>query len=69
MRVEVIPIRRRDFEDDRHTPGELAKPSRARGTSSMDDDARRERKPILKLLDAANPDLDAAVRPLAARRR
>jgi predicted nucleotidyltransferase len=24
MRVEVIPIRRRDFEDDRHTPGELA---------------------------------------------
>lgn len=24
MRVEVIPIRRRDFEDDRHIPGELA---------------------------------------------
>ena len=24
MRVEVIPIRRRDFEEDRHTPGELA---------------------------------------------
>jgi predicted nucleotidyltransferase len=24
LRVEVIPMRRRDFEDDRHTPGELA---------------------------------------------
>jgi uncharacterized protein len=24
LRVEVIPIRRRDFEDDRDTPGELA---------------------------------------------
>ena len=24
LRVEVIPIRRRDFEDDRNTPGELA---------------------------------------------
>lgn len=24
MRVEVIPIRRRDFEEDRDTPGELA---------------------------------------------
>jgi len=24
MRVEVIPIRRRDFEEDRHTLGELA---------------------------------------------
>lgn len=24
LRVEVIPIRRRDFEEDRHTPGELA---------------------------------------------
>jgi len=24
MRVEVIPIRRRDFEEERHTPGELA---------------------------------------------
>jgi predicted nucleotidyltransferase len=24
MRVEVIPIRRRDFEDERHTLGELA---------------------------------------------
>jgi predicted nucleotidyltransferase len=24
LRVEVIPIRRRDFEEDRQTPGELA---------------------------------------------
>jgi len=24
MRIEVIPIRRRDFEDNRGTPGELA---------------------------------------------
>ena len=24
LRVEVIPIRRSDFEEDRHTPGELA---------------------------------------------
>jgi predicted nucleotidyltransferase len=24
MRIEVIPIRRRDFEEDRHTRGELA---------------------------------------------
>ena len=24
QRVEVIPIRRRDFEEDRNTPGELA---------------------------------------------
>lgn len=24
LRVEVIPIRRRDFEEDRETPGELA---------------------------------------------
>jgi hypothetical protein len=24
MRVEVIPMRRRDFEEERHTPGELA---------------------------------------------
>lgn len=24
LRVEVIPIRRRDFEEDRDTPGELA---------------------------------------------
>lgn len=24
LRVEVIPIRRCDFEEDRHTPGELA---------------------------------------------
>lgn len=31
----------------------------------MDDDARRKRKPIVKLLDAANLDLDAAARLLA----
>lgn len=31
----------------------------------MDDDARRKRKPIVKLLDAANLDLDAATRLLA----
>jgi hypothetical protein len=31
----------------------------------MDDDARRKRKPIGKLLDAANLDLDAAARLLA----
>jgi HEPN domain-containing protein len=30
----------------------------------MDDDARRKRKPIVKLLDAANLDLDAAARLL-----
>jgi hypothetical protein len=24
LRVEVIPMRRCDFEEDRHTPGELA---------------------------------------------
>jgi HEPN domain-containing protein len=31
----------------------------------MDDDARRKRKPIVKLLDAAHLDLDAAARLLA----
>lgn len=31
----------------------------------MDDDARRKRKPIVKLLDAASLDLDAAARLLA----
>lgn len=31
----------------------------------MDGDARRKSKPIAKLLDAANPDLDAAQRLLA----
>jgi len=65
MRIEVIPIRRRDFEETEVRSASWRRRLRAKVASSMGVEPKKTSKPIAKLLHAAGLDLDAATRLLA----
>jgi predicted nucleotidyltransferase len=55
LRVEVIPMRRRDFEEDRHTPGELAEAvSRRVWTVTVGDSAPAHAPPTTRCFRASS---------------